>query len=99
LLFNESIFLQNEGLLEWFIEQFAVASTYAQARDEKVFRAFQEATSFERDIIERSLDITNFTDLELTEQDYDDVTDYILRFGVLERVPHFHNFMLCCNDC
>jgi len=98
LLFNENIFIQNEGLYEWFTEQFLIAAAYAQARDEKVFNAFQQATSFERDIIEQSLSNTNFIDLELTEQDYVNVTEHILRFGIHERVPHFHNFVLggCC---
>jgi len=98
LLFNEDIFIQNEGLYEWFMEQFLVAATYAQARDERVFNAFKEATSFERAIIEQSLGNTNFIDLELTELDYDNVTGINMRFGIHETVPHFHNFVFggCC---
>ena len=98
LLFNENIFLQNEGLYEWFMEQFLIATQYAQARDEKVFNAFKETTSFERAIIEQSLGNTNFINLELTEQDFNSVSELILRFGIRESVPHFHNFVFdgCC---
>jgi len=93
VIFNSAVFDQYPGLYEWFIGEFARAAEYVQARDEKVFRAFHRSTSFEREIIERSLENTCFEDLTFTREDFYFATDLILRFDILSRIPNFNDFV------
>ena len=98
MLFNSNIFDRHDGLYDWFMEQFAAAAALAQARHEMVMEAFRRSTSFERYIIERSLENTNFENLEFTLADFEIITENILRLGVLDEVPDFNDFILggCC---
>ena len=96
LVFNNNLLNEHDGLLEWLLENFETAASHAQAADEKVLTAFARSTRFEREIIMRSLANTNFDNLTFTREDFDSVTEYILRFGVMDSLPDFNDFVRCC---
>ena len=98
LVFNNNLFEEYDGLLDWLLEHFEIAASHAQAEDEKVLAAFRQHTSFEEAIIRRSLANTNFDNLIFTQEDFDSVTEAILRFGVLDAVPNFNDFVRCCHE-
>jgi len=98
LLFNTQIFDENEGFYEWFAEQFSTAAAYAEARHEKVFSAFRRSTNFEMSIIQESLTHTSFENLTFTQEDFDIAADTILRFGILDEVPSFEDFVINRGD-
>ena len=92
-VFNNRIFYEHEGLFEWLIEHFDKAAAHADAGDEKVFNAFRRHTSFDRAIIEQSLRHTNFNDLVFSQEDFELATTNILRFGIMDTVPDFYDFI------
>ena len=99
-VFNSGLFDEHEGLFEWLLEHFSVAAEYAGASDEKVFDAFRRYTSFDQAIIEQSLVHTTFSDLVFSLEDFESATSNILRFGIMEEVPDFFEFVACrgCGD-
>jgi len=58
-------------LHEVLLTRFDRAAALTSAFDESVFAAFAETTSFERDIVEISLELTRFTNLRISRDDYE----------------------------
>jgi len=104
LVFNSNLLMEHEGLLDWLLCQFELAAAYAHAMDDVVFDAFRRSARFEREIIAQSLEITNFENLIFTREDFDEITNAILRFDIMSRVPNFDDFVInhevrgCCHE-
>lgn len=94
LLFNREVFEEHTGLYNWFLDRFYEAANYAGQRHEKVFEAFKESTRFETAIIRQSMENTTFENLYLTRDDFEIVSQNILRFGVLDEIPNFDDFVM-----
>ena len=92
-MFNSNMFDQHEGLEEWLMQQFDIATNLAHNHSEDIFYAFRRSTSFERAIIEKSLEFTTFYDLLFTLEDFNDATERILHFNIMDSVPNFHDFV------
>jgi len=103
LVFNNNLLMEHEGLLDWLLCNFETAAAYAHVVDDMVLDAFRQSTRFEREIIEQSLEITNFENLVFTREDFDEITSAILRFEIMSRVPNFDDFIInhevrgCCH--
>ena len=97
LLFNTQIFDEHDGLHDWFLQRFEEAAYLAESRHEKVFAAFRRNTSFETEIIMQSMEHTSFENLVFTREDFERASQIILRFGILESVPNFEDFIKAGN--
>ena len=93
LVFSTDVLEAYEGLLDWLMYKFYVASLVTAAGSEAVVEEFRSITGFEREIINRSLANTNFYYLEFTRDDFDITVENVLRFGVLEDFPEFSDFV------
>lgn len=93
LVFREEA-ISNPAVREWIMERFNEAAEIADTRNERVIEIFQGHTRLAVEIVERSLEHTSFYNLQLTEEEYNAITEIILRYGVLEEVPPFHGFVI-----
>ena len=93
MLFNTQIFEAYDGLHDWFLNRFEEAAALAEARHDSVFNAFRRRTNFEIEIIAQSLENTSFQNLVFTAEDFESVAETILRFEILETIPHFEDFV------
>ncbi|MCL1987462.1 MAG: ABC transporter substrate-binding protein [Firmicutes bacterium] len=93
LVFREES-IRNPELLAWILENFERAAEITHARDYRVVEVFKEHARLSEDVIERSLEHTTFHNLNLTEEEYYQITDIILHYGVLEEVPSFRSFVI-----
>ena len=94
LVLNTDILDANEGLLDWFMEKFYIASLIASTGDMAVVEEFRRISGFEREIIHRSLATTTFYNLEFTQEDFDITKQNVLRYGVLDDFPAFDDFVI-----
>ena len=92
LVLNSEALDANEGLLEWIMEKFFLASVVTATGDETVIDVFRQVTGFDRGIIQRSFLKTSFYDLKFTYEDYEETIENVLRFGVLYEFPNFYDF-------
>jgi len=92
MFFNRQIFDEYDGMYAWFEHRFAEAAVLAEAGHEKVLNAFRRQTNFEAEIIKQSMEHTSFENLELTREDFEQVTATISRFGLIENIPSFEEF-------
>jgi len=101
LVFSTGVLDEHEGLLCWLLEKFEQAAAFAESGDEKVFEAFWQNSSFDREVIALSLMNTSFENLALTSDDFDLTTSNVSRFGILDDFPNFRDFAVdrgCCRD-
>jgi NitT/TauT family transport system substrate-binding protein len=94
LVFNREFLASKEGLHEWIVNAFEHAGETACQNREEAARIFRQKTSFSEAVIEESLKNTSFSRLELTEAEYNRITEDILRYGVLPSVPLYDDFVM-----
>jgi NitT/TauT family transport system substrate-binding protein len=94
LVFNRVFLDAEEGAAEWLKEVFNLASREACSNKEEVARIFRKKTSFNDIVINNSIYNTTYDRLDLTEDEYNAITEIIMRYGVLPSVPTFGGFLL-----
>ena len=94
LVLNTDLMEANEGLFDWFIEKFYIASAMTSASNDTVIEEFRRITGFDRDIILRSLANTTFYDLTFSQDDFNITKENVLRYGVLDDFPVFWDFVV-----
>ena len=93
LVFDAGALAGREGLYEWLRERFAQAAYLAANMEPSVVAVFRADTGFDLDIIHKSLQHTNFDNLEFTREDFETTVENVLRFGVLYYFPTFEEFV------
>jgi len=84
--------LLDDDLLEWFMTNFEYAAEMANSQEGAAAEAFSRHTRQSDDVIEESLRNTTFCCLHLSPEEFDEITETILRFGALNSVPSFDEF-------
>ena len=84
----------NPSQRDWFISRFEQIAEAAHRRDEHVLQVFRNHSRVSDDIIRSSFDHINFDNLSIDYHEYNNITDIILRHSVLDKVPHFADFVL-----
>jgi len=92
MVFRQDIL--NEEIREWLQASFSRAAQAAHKRDDLVIDTFMRRTNLSRAVVGYSLRNTHFENLQLSEQEYQNITDIILQYGILERIPDFYDFVL-----
>lgn len=92
-VFDTDVLSGREGLYEWLLERFAIATEMTENLEPSVVGVFRQDTGFDIDIINKSLQNTNFTNLEFTLEDFKATVQNVLRYGVLYDFPTFEDFV------
>ena len=92
LIFREEVLSQS--LKEWLLPGFELAAENTHKRDNTVLEVFMGHSPLSPEVIEQALANTSFENLFLTEEEYELITEIILRHGILEQVPSFDSFVL-----
>ena len=93
LVFDTQALMGREGLYEWLHDRFAQAAVLAANLEPSAIAVFRADTGFDHAIIQKSLQNTNFNNLEFTQDDYKTTVENVLRYGVLYYFPTFEEFL------
>jgi NitT/TauT family transport system substrate-binding protein len=95
MVFRKELFEADGEIKTWILGQFEAAALKAQQKDGAVLDVFKRHSSFSDSVIKNSLLNISYDNLYLSEEEYDRITDIILRYEVLSDVPRYEDFVCC----
>jgi len=94
MLVLRSDFIQNEAEIAGeFVDYYLKAGEVAEQKDERTFEMSSRYMSVNKDVMDLSFQWIRYDELRITEEDYSELSGYLIEMGLQENPPTFEEFV------